>query len=117
MFDDIGLYSRSEQRLFSSADGEESASEALERILFGDAHYGLAAHDVLHDLGFSRAQAELLADAGRLLGDAVLINRLAIGVFASWSGGSLSLCGTVLCVWKRTRAACLRKARFAIFAN
>ena len=37
-----------------------------------------AAHDVLHDLGFSCAQAELLADAGRLLGDAVLINRLAV---------------------------------------
>ena len=54
-----------------------------------------AAHDVLHDLGFSCAQAELLADAGRLLGDAVLVNRLAIGMFASWSDGSLSLCGTV----------------------
>ena len=45
MFDDIGLYSRSEQRLFSSADDEEPASEALERILFGawtaeeSAHY------------------------------------------------------------------------------
>ena len=45
--------------------------------LLGDAHHGLAAHDVLHDLGFSCAQAELLADAGRLLGDAVLVNRLA----------------------------------------
>ena len=63
--------------------------------LLGDAHHGLAAHDVLHDLGFSCAQAELLADAGRLLGDAVLVNRLAIGMFASWSDGSLSLCGTV----------------------
>ena len=45
MFDDIGLYSRSEQCLFSSADDEEPASEALERILFGawtaeeSAHY------------------------------------------------------------------------------
>ena len=45
MFDDIGRYSRSEQRLFSSADDEEPASEALERILFGawtaeeSAHY------------------------------------------------------------------------------
>ena len=45
MFDDIGLYSRSEQRLFSSADDGGQASEALERILFGawtaeeSAHY------------------------------------------------------------------------------
>ena len=48
-----------------------------------------AAHDVLHDLGFSCAQAELLADAGRLLGDAVLINRLAVVRLRQQDGGHL----------------------------
>ena len=57
--------------------------------LLGDAHHGLAAHDVLHDLGFSCAQAELLADAGGLLGDAVLVNRLAVVRLRQQDGGHL----------------------------
>ncbi|WP_239442991.1 zeta toxin family protein [Gordonibacter sp. An230] len=36
LFDNVGLYSRSEQCLFDSAGGEGRASEALERILFGE---------------------------------------------------------------------------------
>lgn len=36
MFDSIDLYSRSERCLFSSADGEGRASDALRDILFGD---------------------------------------------------------------------------------
>lgn len=36
MFDSVDLYSRSERCLFSSADGEGRASEALRDVLFGD---------------------------------------------------------------------------------
>lgn len=36
VFESISLYSRSEQCLFSSHDGEGSAHKALERMLFGD---------------------------------------------------------------------------------
>ena len=36
MFDNVSLYSRSERCLFSSADGEGRASEALRDVLFGD---------------------------------------------------------------------------------
>lgn len=36
MFDSVDLYSRSERCLFSSADGEGRASDALRDILFGD---------------------------------------------------------------------------------
>ncbi len=36
LFDGVSLYSRSEQCLFSSTNGEGQASEALERILFGE---------------------------------------------------------------------------------
>lgn len=36
MFGNISLYSRSERCLFSSADGEGRASEALRDVLFGD---------------------------------------------------------------------------------
>lgn len=35
MFDNVSLYSRSERCLFSSADGEGRASEALRDVLFG----------------------------------------------------------------------------------
>lgn len=36
MFDGVDLYARNEQRLFSSGTDEGRASEALEKILFGD---------------------------------------------------------------------------------
>lgn len=36
MFDNVSLYSRSERCLFSDADGEGRASEALRDVLFGD---------------------------------------------------------------------------------
>ena len=36
LFDDVSLYSRSEQCLFSSVNDEGRASESLERILFGE---------------------------------------------------------------------------------
>ena len=36
LFDGVSLYSRSEQCLFSSVNDEGRASEALERILFGE---------------------------------------------------------------------------------
>lgn len=36
MFDNVSLYSRSERCLFSGADGEGRASEALRDVLFGD---------------------------------------------------------------------------------